>query len=47
MVFGETYRDGLINSVTNVLIIGWVTMFSGSQGAEIGIGMVEDLSKNS
>jgi hypothetical protein len=24
-----------------------VTMFSGSQGAKIGIGMVEDLSKNS
>jgi hypothetical protein len=47
MVFGETYRDGLINSVTNILIISWVTMFSGSQGAETGVGTVEDLSKNS
>ena len=47
MVFGETYRDGLINSVTNILIIGWVKMFCGSQGAEIGVGIVEDLSKNS
>ena len=25
---------------------GWVTMFSGNQGAEIGGGMAEDLSKN-
>ena len=41
MVFGETYRDGLINSVAIILIIGWVTMFSGSQGADIGVGMVE------
>ena len=25
---------------------GWVTMFSGNQGAEIGGGMAEDLNKN-
>ena len=25
---------------------GWVTMFSGNQGAEIGGSMAEDLNKN-
>ena len=33
--------------VANISIIGLVKMFSGTQGAEIGGGMVEDLSKNS
>ena len=38
-------------AVTNIPIIGWVaagwvTMFSGNQGAEIGGGMAEDLNKN-
>ena len=34
-------------SVANVPIIGWVTMLGGNQGADIGGGVVKDLSKNS
>ena len=44
---GSSVGASIAPSVTNVPIIGWVTMFSGSQGAEIGVGIVEDLSKNS
>ena len=33
--------------VSNIPVIGLVKIFSGNQGAEIGGGMLEDLSKNS
>ena len=36
-------NDPIIGWVT----AGWVTIFSGNQGAVIGGGMAEDLSKNS
>ena len=48
---GSSVGASVAPSVTNIPIIGWVaagwvTMFSGNQGAEIGGGMAEDLNKN-
>ena len=48
---GSSVGASVAPSVANILIIGWVaagwvTMFSGNQGAEIGGGMAEDLNKN-
>ena len=44
---GTSVGTSIAPSVANVPIIGWVTMFSGNQDAEIGGGVVKDLSKNS
>ena len=48
---GSSVGASVAPSVANIHIIGWVaagwvTMFSGNQGAEIGGGMAEDLNKN-
>ena len=48
---GSSVGASVAPSVANIPIIGWVaagwvTMFSGNQGAEIGGGMAEDLNKN-
>ena len=48
---GSSVGASVAPSVSNIPIIGWVaagwvTMFSGNQGAEIGGGMAEDLNKN-
>ena len=48
---GSSVGASVAPSVANIPIIGWVaagwvTMFSGNQGAEIGGQMVEDLNKN-
>ena len=48
---GSRVCASVATSVANIPIIGWVaagwvTMFSGNQGAEIGGGMAEDLNKN-
>ena len=48
---GSSIGANLAPSVASIPIIGWVaagwvTMFSGNQGAEIGGGMAEDLNKN-
>ena len=46
-LLGKSVGASIAPSVANVPIIGWVTMFSGNQDAEIGGGVVKDLSKNS
>ena len=33
-------------AVSSIPFVGWVAMFGGNQGAEIGGGMAEDLNKN-
>tara|TARA_B100000678_G_scaffold164567_1_gene137408 strand:- start:18 stop:572 length:555 start_codon:yes stop_codon:yes gene_type:complete len=48
---GSSVGASVAPSVASIPIIGWVaagwvTMFSGNQGAEIGGGMAEDLNKN-
>ena len=48
---GSSVGASVAPSVANIPIVGWVaagwvTMFSGNQGAEIGGGMAEDLNKN-
>jgi len=48
---GSSVGASVAPSVANIPFIGWVaagwvTMFSGNQGAEIGGGMAEDLNKN-
>jgi len=48
---GSSVGASVAPSVANIPIIGWVaagwvTMFSGNQGAEIGGQMAEDLNKN-
>ena len=48
---GSSVGASVAPSVANIPIIGWVaagwvTMFSGNQGAEIGGSMAEDLNKN-
>ena len=48
---GSSVGASVAPSVANIPIIGWVaagwvTMFSGNQGAEIGGNMAEDLNKN-
>ena len=48
---GSSVGASVAPSVANIPIIGWVaagwvTKFSGNQGAEIGGGMAEDLNKN-
>ena len=48
---GSSVGASVAPSVSNIPIIGWVaagwvTMFSGNQGAEIGGQMAEDLNKN-
>ena len=48
---GSSVGASVAPSVANIPIIGWVAagwvaMFSGNQGAEIGGGMAEDLNKN-
>ena len=48
---GSSVGASVAPSVANIPIIGWVaagwvTMFSGNQGAEIGGGMAEDLNRN-
>ena len=48
---GSSVGASVAPSVANIPIIGWVaagwvTMFSGNQGAEIGGNMAEDLSKD-
>ena len=45
--WGTSVGVSIAPSVANVPIIGWATMFSVDQGAEIGGGVVKDLSKNS
>ena len=46
-LLGATVGTRVAPGATNIPIIGLVKMFSGYQGAEIGGGMLEDLSKNS
>ena len=48
---GSSIGANLAPSVANIPFVGWVaagwvTMFSGNQGAEIGGSMAEDLNKN-
>ena len=48
---GSSVGASVAPSVASIPIIGWVaagwvTMFSGNQGAEIGGGMAEDLNRN-
>ena len=48
---GSSVGASVAPSVANIPIVGWVaagwvTMFSGNQGAEIGGNMAEDLNKN-
>ena len=48
---GSSVGASVAPAVSNIPIVGWVaagwvTMFSGNQGAEIGGGMAEDLNKN-
>ena len=48
---GSSVGASVAPSVANIPIIGWVaagwvTMFSGNQGADIGGGMAEDFNKN-
>ena len=48
---GSSVGASVAPSVANIPIVGWVaagwvTMFSGNQGAEIGGSMAEDLNKN-
>ena len=48
---GSSVGASVAPSVANIPIVGWVaagwvTMFSGNQGAEIGGGIAEDLNKN-
>ena len=46
-LLGATVGTRVAPGATNIPIIGLVKMFSGHLGAEIGGGMLEDLSKNS
>ena len=46
-LLGASVAARFAPGVANIFIIGLVKMFSGNQGAEIGGGMVVDLSKNS
>ena len=48
---GSSIGASAAPTLSNIPIVGWVaagwvTMFSGNQGAEIGGGMAEDLNKN-
>ena len=51
MLVGSSVGASVAPSVANIPIFGWVaagwvTMFSGNQGADIGGSMAEDLNKN-
>ena len=46
-LLGPSVGASVVPGVANISVIGLVKMFSADQGAEIGGGMLEDLSKNS
>ena len=46
-LLGASVAARFAPGVANIPIIGLVKMFGGNQGAEIGGGMLVDLSKNS